>query len=273
MIDIFRRIRGLIEHRELLMTLAFKDLKVRYKTPLLGFLWAFLVPLFTIIVFKIIFYNFLKIQTGNYPFFVYLMTAIIPWSFFQNSMVAATHSISGSGGLIKKVYFSREIIPVSTVVANFLNFFPTLIVMLIFLLGFRIEFTPLIFLLPLVILLHFIFTVGFALIVSTLCVRYRDVKYVIEILLMALFYLIPVFYPLDMVANFSEEVFRVYMLNPFVGMLILYRITLLKGYMSTLPMGVDLFHIVYIPLVSTIAILFLGFWVFKRQEATFADYI
>lgn len=273
MMDVFRRIKSLIEHRELLIRLAFRDLKVRYRAPLLGFLWAFLVPLFTIIIFKLIFYNFMKIRTGIYPFFIYLMTAIIPWSFFQGSVSVATASISGGGDLIKKVYFSREIIPISTVVANLLNFLPTLVVMLIFLFVFRMKFTPLILLLPAVVLLHFILTVGFSLVVSALYPRYRDIKYIIEILLMALFYLTPAFYPLDMVFNFSETIFKIYIVNPFVGMLILYRITLLKGYMDTLPMGVNLFHVVCIPLISAIAILFFGFWVFRRHEATFADYI
>ena len=215
----------------------------------------------------------MKIRSGDYPFFIYLMTAILPWSFFQGSVSGATTSISDGGSLIKKVYFSREIIPISMVVANLMNFLPTLVVMLIFLAWFKMIFTPLFLLLPAVILLHCILTIGFALVVSGLYVRYRDIKYIVEILLMALFYLTPAFYPLSLVTGFSKTFFKIYMFNPFVGLLILYRTTLLNGYIKTLPAGVNFFNILCIPLVSTIAIFLFGFWIFRKQEATFTDYI
>ena len=109
--------------------------------------------------------------------------------------------------------------------------------------------------------------------VSGLQIRYPDVKYIAEILLMVIFYLTPAFYPLSMVMDFSKTFFKIYMFNPFVGLVTMYRIVLLKGFIKTLPEGVNLFNIVGIPLASAIAILFFGFWIFRKQEAAFADYI
>lgn len=271
--DIFRQIKSVIDNRELLMNLAFKDLKLRYRNPLFGFLWAFIMPLFTIIIFKLIFYDFMKIHSGPFPFFIYLMTAIVPWGFFQSSVSSASTSIIGSGSLIKKVYFPREIIPISIVIANLINLLPTLGVLLIFLVAFKMEFTLLFLLLPVILLLHALLTIGIALIVAGLQVRHPDVKYITEVLLMAVFYLTPAVYPFSMVSDFSQTFFKLYMLNPFVGLVTMYRIVLLGGFIKTLPEGANLFNIVIIPLVSAFATLFFGFWVFQKQKSIFADYI
>lgn len=274
MFEIVKRIKAVIAQRQLLLRLAFKDQLVRYRSPFLGFLWALLLPFFTMLIYGLVFSVIMKMRIEDYPFLPYLITAVFPWSYFQSSVFAATTSTTESADLIKKVMFPKEMIPISVVMANLLTFLLNLGVMLIFLLCFKIRFTCLIFLLPLVVLLHTILAIGVSLMTSSLQVRYRDLKYVVELVIITLFYLTPVFYPLSLVSNnLSQVFFRIYLLNPFVGLVNLYRISLLKGYIQTLPAEVNLFNTVGIPLICAIIFLFLGFWVFRRQEFTFADFL
>ena len=153
MFEIFKRVKIIINCRDLLMRLVLKELKVRYKHPVLGFLWALLVPLFMIFIFKLIFSTVLKIQIENYAFVVFLMVAIFPWNYFQMSIFSSTMSILEGGNLIKKVYFPREIIPISITLVNLILFLLTLILVIIILPFFNIKFDKFIFLLPLAILI------------------------------------------------------------------------------------------------------------------------
>lgn len=271
--QIVKQIKALIQYRHLLWELAIKDIKVRYRSPTLGFLWAILVPLIMIFVFKFIFSTILKARVENYPFFIYLMTAIFPWSYFSSSVNAATESIFSNRELIKRTYFPRQIIPVSVVLANLINFLPALIVMLLILVFFRMQFTISILLLPVIILLQTIFTVGLALIVSSLQAVLRDVKYIVEIFLTAWLFLSPGFYSLAMVTDFSEKFLKLYILNPFVGLFSLYRIAFLKGYAETLPAGVDIVALSIWTIIVCIAVFLFGFLVFKRYESQFSDLV
>jgi ABC-type polysaccharide/polyol phosphate export permease len=198
-----KQIRDLLRYRHLIWDLAIKDIKIKYRNPILGSLWAIIVPLIMVLLFKFIFSDIMKAKIENYPFFIYLMTAVFPWSYFASSINGAVESIISNRELIKKIYFPRQIIPVSVVLASLINFLPSLIVMLLFLFFFKMQFTILLFLIPIIILLQTILTIGCALIVSSLQVVLRDVKYIVEIILMVLLYLSPVFYPLTLIADFS----------------------------------------------------------------------
>ncbi len=271
MADIINQIKDLIKYRHLVWNLAIKDIKVRYRSPMLGFLWAIIIPLVTVLIYKFIFSTILKTQIENYPFFIYLMTAIFPWTYFSASINDAVGCILNNRDLIKKTYFPRQIIPVSVVLANLLNFLPALIVMLLFLFFFRIKFTILILLLPVIILLQTLLTIGLALILASLQIIMRDIRYIVELLLMAWLFLSPAFYSLEAVANFSKIFFKFYLLNPFVGLFNLYRIAFLKGYAKTLPPEVNVFGLSVWTFIVSIAIFFLGFLIFKKYESRFSD--
>ncbi|MCX5694702.1 MAG: ABC transporter permease [Candidatus Omnitrophica bacterium] len=271
--NIAKQIGILIQYRHLILDLAIKDIKVRYRSPVLGFFWAILMPLVTVFIFKFIFSTLMQVQVENYPFFIYLMTAVFPWAYFSTSVATATESIFANRDLIKKTYFPRQIIPVSVVLANLINFLPALLAMILILPFFGMPFTALILLLPPIILLQTILAVGLALIFSSLQVVLRDVKYIVELLLLIWMYLSPVFYPLAMVANFSPVFFKVYLLNPFVGLFCLYRLALLKGFAHTLPAGVNIYILSLWTAVVCICVFFLGFLVFKKYEAIFSDLI
>jgi lipopolysaccharide transport system permease protein len=266
-------IRALVKYRNLLWELAIKDIEVRYRNPVLGSLWAIITPLITVLIFKLVFSDILKIEAESYPFFIYLMTAVFPWTYFSCSVSAATESILSNRELIKKTYFPRHIIPISVVLANLLNFIPAVIVMLILLFLFKMQFTIAIFLLPLIIILQTILAIGLALILSSLQVILRDMKYIVEIGLMAWFYLSPGFYSLMLVANISGAFFKIYMLNPFVGLFILYRMAFLKGYLKTLPPNINIPGLVIWTMIFCLAMFFLGLVIFKKYEKRFSDLI
>lgn len=274
MARIIAQIKDLIRYRHLLWDLAIKDIKVRYRSPMLGFLWAILIPLCMVFIFKFVFSNIIRVGlVEDTPFFIYLMTAVFPWSYFSSSVNAATECMFSNRELIKKTYFPRQIIPVSIVLANLINFIPVLGVMLLILAFFRMQFTILILLLPAIILLQTIFTIGIVLIVSSLQVVLRDVKYIMELLLLVWLYLSPAFYSLAMVAGLSETVFKLYTLNPFVGLFCLYRIALLQGFARTLPSGLNIYILSAGTAIACIGVFLSGFLVFNKYKPRFSDLI
>lgn len=264
----------IFKHRELIIRLSFRELKLKYRKPFLGFLWAFLIPLFTVFIFQIVFSIILKISIREYPYFIYLMTAIFPWRYFQFSISRATTSILDSQNLINKVNFPKILIPISIIMAELINFIPTLLIMFVIILSSQPGFSLSIFYLPLVVLLHTLFMIGFSLIVSTLQVKYRDIKYIVETLLLGLFYLTPVFYSIEMVSKiFNDFLFRVYLFNPLVEIVNLYRISFLDNFYKSLPGNVSYFYILGVPIIWTILLLSIGLWVFKKNEKLFVDYL
>jgi len=266
-------IRDLIKYRHLVWDLAIKDIKVRYRSPALGFLWAILVPLIMVFIFKFVFSTIIKTRVEGFPFFIYLMTAIFPWSYFSTSVNSATECILSNRELIKKTYFPRQVIPVSEVIASLINFIPALLVMLLILALFRMPFTFLLLLVPLILFLQTILTIGLALIVSSLHVVLRDVKYIVQLLLMAWLYLSPGFYSLSNVASISDRFLGIYTLNPLVGLFILYRAAFLKGYAQTLPAAINIYAVSAWTVMVCVVVLLLGLLVFKRYEAHFPDLI
>lgn len=242
------------------MSLAVKDLKVRYKSPILGFLWAILVPILMAIIFVVIFSGMFKISIENYP--VFLLCGLFPWNFFQLSIGTGTTSIVDNGGLLKKVYFPRQVIPISIVAANLVNFILSLILLLIIVLVFRLKLGMPLLLLPIVVVVQVILTTGVLLIFSSLHAYYRDVRYIVEVLLVCWFYLTPIFY--DITGIIPERYIEIYMLNPMAGIVIIYRDILLY---KTFP-GASLFLKTFL---ISVFFLIIGILVFKRYERNFAD--
>jgi len=270
----YKKVISIFSHKELAIKLALKDLRVRYRRPLLGVLWSFLTPLCLVIIFQIVFSKILRVPVQKYPFFIYLMTAVFPWRFFQVSISRAVTSILDNKSLVKDAYFPRELLPISVVLAELINFLPFLFVMFIFLFLSKIGFSLALLYLPLIILLHTILIIGFSLLVSSLHVKWRDTGFIVEISLTALFYLTPIFYPLNLVAqNFSKIFLNIYLLNPFVGIVNLYRISFLKGFTSTLPLEVGILNTLISPIMWAIVFLFIGFYIFSKNEDRFYDYL
>ena len=240
-------------------------------------MWALLVPIFMMLILTVIFRLFLRVDVGPYPFSLFLITALFPWNFLSISLSTATTNIVESGSLIKKVYFPREVMPVSVVIANLINFVLAIFILLVLLLILRTSLSPLALLLPVLILLQTIFLIGIALIFSSLQVHYRDVKYIVEVLLLGWFYVSPIIYPLHYVVEFitqrglSPACLHLYLLNPMAGFAILFRGVFLSGYLDFLPSPVNYWLILLECSLMSFLILFIGFKVFKKLQPGFAD--
>ncbi len=269
------KLKDLSKYKVLIIQIAIKDVAVKYRYPFLGGLWAFLMPFFLIVIVVIVFSKILKVTIPGYPFPVYLITGILPWNYFASSLSSATVGISNSKGLIKNVYFPREIIPIAIVLSNIINFVVAMGIMFIIFVFFNIKPTILICFLPFVICLEFLFITGISFITSSLHVKYRDITYIVEVVLMAVFYLTPIIYPINLVKDLSESFFRLYLMNPFVGIVTLYRAVLLEGYLEFLNQsGVNFFfYILTYPILCTIFVFWIGFLVFKKLDPDFTDYL
>lgn len=251
----------LYHHRELIYYLALKDLKVRYKSAALGFLWILLNPLLLMIIFTIVFSYIVKIKVNDYP--IFLLTALFPWHFFSHTISTSTHSIIDNAQLVKKVYFPREVIPVAINLANLFNFLLTLVVLLVFQILWGVTPSWTVLLLPLAVGFQILLNVGLSLLLSGLNVYYRDVKYIIDALLVIWFYATPIFYPITLVPEWLRGI---YMLNPMAGIITFYRSILLEGNFPDPGLTVQAGMIVL--LIFTIGVI-----VFRRYEPLFADMV
>lgn len=273
MINLYKATKAVVQYRDLLFRLVLKELKVRYKHPFLGFLWAFIVPCTMILIFMLVFSYILKIPAQGYPFFIFLVTALFPWNYLSLSLSTSVMSLLDSASLVKKVYFPREIIPLSIVLVNLVLFIFSLGLMLIFVMLFGIKFHSLIFFLPLAVFIQTLFISGLCLIVSSLQVKYRDIKYIVEVLLILWFYLTPIFYPLEVIGAISDKFLKIYMLNPLTQLITLYRIAIIKDYIKVIPPQINISALILTNLAVCVITFLLGFIIFKKQEPRFADLV
>jgi ABC-type polysaccharide/polyol phosphate export permease len=166
-------LRELYRYRDLLHVLVSRDLKVRYKRSALGFLWSFINPLMQTLVLTVVFKFVLKIEIDNYS--VWVLAAILPWTFFQNSVLDSAQSILMHYNLLKKVYFPREIIPLSTVISNLVHLGLSFLVFLLYALVVRVHFGPMLLWLPVLVFFQLLLNTGVALAVAAMNVFYEDV--------------------------------------------------------------------------------------------------
>lgn len=260
--------------RHLLSELIIRSLKVRYSQPGLGFFWAFLSPFLIAGIFYLVFSMILRVKIEEAPFFLYLMSGIFPWRFFQEALVASTTSLVDNKNLIRESNLPHYLIPVSIALASAVNFFPPLAILIIvsgLILGGLPAF---IIYLPLVLLIHLTITIGLSIILSVLYVKWRDVKYILETVLLFLFYLTPIVYSIYLVKDrFSDLLFKIYIYNPLVGMLNLYRASFFKGFYPLIQKETGPGSFFIMPLGLAAVILLVGFCCYKRNKNSINDYL
>lgn len=220
-------------YRELLRNLVIRDLKVRYRNSALGVLWSLGNPLLMMLVFTTVFTVMTPYSANVKKFPVFFLCALLPWNFFSSSIIGAIRSIVDNAPLVNKVYFPREILPISIVLANLVNFLIALVVLFAFILVFQIPLTKWVLLLPVVIMVQVIFTIGFALIMATANVFYRDTQVIMDVVMLAWFFVTPIFYPVQILPRNYEfwgmtlDVWRwVNILNPMASIIATYRVIL-----------------------------------------------
>lgn len=271
-----RRLRELLGYRELIENLVMRDLKVRYKGSILGFLWSLLNPLLLMLVFTIVFT--VMVPNAAIPKFpAFLLCALLPWNFFSSAMVGAVNSIVHNGHLIKKVYFPREILPISVVLSSFVNFLLALPVLFLFLILFQIPFTVWLVYLPVIMAVQVVFVIGVALFLATLNVYYRDTAVILEVILQAWFFLTPVFYPAEFlpewhtVLGIALPVRRLtYILNPMASIVASYR-SVLYGFTNGSPPAPPAWDFFSRTAITAVVCLLIGYAVFVRHSRHFGE--
>ena len=275
-------IRELIQSRELVWNLVKRDLKTRYKSSVLGFFWSFGKPLFLMLILWFVFTTVLRLpqfkeRNPEFPFALHLLTAVLAWTFFTGGLTDAMYSVYANSNLIKKVKLNPAVFPVSSVLANLINYLLALVVLFGFMLIYRTPFTAYILLVPLVIVLQTFLMLSFSLALSSLYVFYRDLGSILEIVLTGWFYATPIIYPFwlaekEIPERFSNWAFYVYLLNPLTPLIAAYRRLLFHPLLEPpeMPDLYLLYYLLYTLILSLVCyLLFKG--LFKRYAARFAD--
>lgn len=249
----------LYQYRELLKTSVQKEIRGKYKGAWLGVLWSFLNPLLMLLVYSIVFPYIMRVQIPNYT--MYLMTALMPWNFFTQTIASSSFAVIAAGNIIKKVYFPREILPISVVLSNTVNFCITFIIIIIFLLFSGVGISWHILLVPIILLVQMFLLFGIAFILSSLTVYARDIEHIVNVIVMALFYATPIVYTIDMLpAKFQTLLY----LNPMTSIIDAYRSVL---YYHQLP---NFMQLGLVTLVS-IALFVIGLSIFRKLQRNFVE--
>ena len=277
------RLKDLWAHSELLFNMTRKELKVKYKRSVLGFLWSFVTPLIMLAVFSLVF-SILSKNPNMSWFVVYLMSGLFPWLFFVNSLMQSVGSVVGNPGLVKKVYFPREVLPLGAVGANIFHFIMQMMILLVFLIIIGWHFSILILYLPLVMLLEIVLTSGLSLFISAANVYLRDVQHFTEVATMAWFWLCPIVYTIGTVAGVLGRYFKLYLLNPMTNIVEIYQYIIynprvyaaqsyVKGPTRQPPVVYLSFWGITGTIVGSILLLVFGYYYFIRKDRGFAEQI
>lgn len=254
-------IKELYAYREMIFSLVRKDLRGRYKGSVLGFLWTFINPLFQLIVYTIAFSFILPSPIEKY--YLHLFVALIPWIFFSSSLQGGANSIMASKNLVTKIYFPREVIPISYVTSCFVNMlFSFVIIFLVMIVsGTGLNFLA-VACLPMVMLAEYLMSLGMALFFSAVTVFFRDMEHILSIVTMAWIYLTPVLYPIDMISN--EKIQKLFYINPMTSVIVAYRDILYYGRIPD-------FSVLMTALLFGVVSLIAGELVFSKLKKKFAE--
>jgi len=254
------RIKEIFSYSDMIKSLVQRELRGKYKGSVLGFLWTFINPVCQIIVYTIVFSVIVKNNLDK--FYVYMIVGMIPWLFFDMSMRIGAGSIRYQGDMIKKIYFPREVLPISCVTANFINMLFCFIIVFVVLafsgIGFSLK---ALYFLPLLMLTEYIMVLGFTLIVSAVTVYFKDMEHIVTVLLMAWIYLTPILYSLE---SIPDSIRWIFMLNPMTSVIESYHHIL---YWKSVPHPKLLIYAVVVSLI----VLVVGELIFKRLDDNFAE--
>lgn len=254
-------LKDLWQYRELLYFLGLRDVKVRYKQTVLGAAWAIIQPFLTMIVFSLFFGKLAMMPSDGIPYPIFAFAALVPWTFFANGLSQAANSLVGSANLIKKVYFPRLIIPISSILSGIVDFGLAFLVLLGMMLYYGIVPTANVIWLAPLLVLALVTALGAGFWLSAMNVQFRDVRYTIPFLTQFWLFATPIAYPSSLL---SEPWRTIYGLNPMVGVVEGFRWALLGT--QTAPGATILVS----AMVAT-TLLVTGAFYFRRMEKTFAD--
>jgi len=250
------------KYRELLYIFAWRDIKVRYKQTVLGIAWAIFQPFVTMVIMSVIFGRLAGVPSEGIPYPIFLYTGLLIWNYFSSALTSASDCLVNNEGIIKKVYFPRLILPLSTAVTPLVDFcfaFLVLIGMMVY-----FQYTPTllgIVFLPILLLITLLSASGLGFFLASVNVKFRDVRYILPFFIQILLYVTPVIYPLSIV---PEQYRWILSLNPMAGVISFARATILGSG------SIDWLHLGYSALASVIIVI-LGIAYFRKTERFFAD--
>ena len=264
--SLFKEIKDIVKWRELLWQMVGREVKARYKQSILGYFWVILNPLAQMLVMSFAFSIILRIPTNsadNIPYSVFLFVGLLPWNLLANSLSSSTASLVSSASLITKVYFPRTILVLATIIAKLIDFVFALSVLVTYMIIYHIPITlNILWVIP-IFLIQQIFTIGLSLFFAAANLLYRDIQYLLNLLLVLWMYATPIIYPADIVPEKYKIIFQ---LNPMAVIVNAYRQTILGG-------GTPNYLSLTIGLLVSIVTLIIGFSYFKSREKIFADNI
>ena len=254
-------VRDTFRYRQLIWALALKELKIRYKRSVLGFLWALLNPMLLMLVLTVVFSTIMSQNLPHYA--IFLLSVLLPWTFFSQSLAYAAESIVGNGDLIKKVRVSKLVFPVAAVVSNMINFVLSLIPLVLIMIAMRHPFHLTLLYLPVPLLALTLFTLGATFFFAAANVYYRDVSHILQVLLNILFYITPIIYSIDLFPAHYRWMLK---LNPLQYILNGFRLSIYYGLLPTLSSLLACF-------VCSVGMLLIGFNLFRKHQDEFVFYV
>lgn len=254
-------VRETYRYRELIWALAMKELKIRYKRSVLGFLWALLNPMLLMLVLTVVFSTIMSFNIPHYA--IFLLSVLLPWTFFTQSLSYAVESIVGNGELIKKVRVAKLVFPVAAVVSNMINLLLSMIPLVLIVLCMRHPFHVTWLYLPVPLLALTIFTLGGTFFFAAANVYYRDVAHILQIVLQAWFYITPIIFSIDF---FPAKYRWIFKLNPIQYILNGFRLSV---YYGLLPSAQS----IAVSFICAFGALFIGFALFQKHQNDFVFYV
>jgi lipopolysaccharide transport system permease protein len=250
-------------YRELFYFFTWRDIKIKYKQTVLGFLWAILQPLLMMTIFTLFFGRALNIPSQNLPYPIYVFSGLLIWNFFSTGLTSASNSMVNNGSIIKKIYFPRLIIPVSSILVALFDFVMAFVLLIALLVYYQQQVMwQAVYIWPLALLSGIIATLGLGAWLAALNVKYRDFRYVIPFLVQVLFFLTPVIYPISLIKYPILQYFLA--CSPMYASIELFRYPLTGVITDPSYFMVSAF--------SGLLFLFVGIFYFKRTEDFFADF-
>lgn len=253
-------LKELYAYRQMVFSLVRKELRGRYKGSVLGFLWTFINPLLQLLVYTLVFSVIMR--AGIEDYYMFLFVALVPWIFFSSALTGGAVSVLSQKDMVKKIYFPREIMPISYVTSAFVNMLLSFVVIfaVLFVTGYGVNVLALLCL-PVVMIVEYVLALGIALLASALTVYFRDLEYILGIIAMAWQFMTPVMYDASMV---PEQLLPIFNLNPMTHVIESYREIL---YYKQVPQIQTLGSAAVLGVVICV----LGYWIFLKLQKGFAE--
>lgn len=251
--------KNLYQYRELLKSNIKKEIRGKYKGSFLGILWSFLNPLLMVAVYALVFPYIMRIETDNY--LIFLIIGVIPWTFFTTVMNQGMISIRMNAGIIKKVYFPREILPISVAMSGLINFFISCIIIILFCLFGGVGISWHLILLPIIAIIEYLFVLGLIFAFSAINIYIKDTEYLVQFIVNILFYGTPILYSTSL---FPERIRWILYLNPMTHIIEAYRDIFLYHRIPSMQ------SLVLMGIISSI-ISIIGLAIFRKLEKGFAE--